>query len=482
MVKIKLTGHDYRYETFHILSLFYDKSEMDFDSQEGPWNIESVLDFEKSTASCIIYPEGGEPIKKELPFRQDDTKDAKNIMRATLLESLKSHTGKDIPWGILVGIRPTKIVHDLLARGLKNDEVIEKLVSYYRLSRDKAELTLEVALREIPSLLRNKRDVSLYIGIPFCPTRCVYCSFTSNPIGKNGQLVEDYLDALIREVKETLNAIAQSGLNVDTLYIGGGTPTSLSASQMKRLFNALGEALDLKGIREFTVEAGRPDSIDKEKLLAIKDAGCKRISINPQTMNDETLKRIGRNHTTDDIIETYKLAREIGFDVINMDIIIGLPGEGIDEIKTTIEGIRKLSPENVTIHTMSIKRASILNEREYSDKSLLAAEMYDIAVEGIRDMGLEPYYMYRQKNMVTPLENIGFCSEGTECVYNVQMIAENISIISMGADAVTKLVFDKENRIERVANLKDVREYINRIDEIIDNKLRAVEMIGEYYK
>lgn len=481
MIKVRLAGHDYRYEAFQIISLFYDKSEIEFASDDGEYDLESSLKLEDGIVDCTIYDNSIPSIIKRVELSSEDARDIKNSIKITLLEALKTHRGREIPWGILVGIRPTKIVHDLRSKGLDDEKIYDKLTSHYRLSGDKAKLTMEVADREERYLGTGPRDIGVYIGIPFCPTRCVYCSFTSNPIGGSRGLVEDYLEALLKEIRGSLRRVIEKGLNIDTLYIGGGTPTSLTAAQLKRLLDTVGEYVDLRNIREFTVEAGRPDSIDREKLVVIRDAGCRRISINPQTMNDETLKRIGRNHSSRDIVETYRLAREIGFDVINMDIIIGLPGEGVEEIKETIEGIELLSPENVTVHTMAIKRASILNEKEYRDKTELAGEMYDMALQGIRNMGLRPYYMYRQKNMVAPLENLGFCTENTEGIYNIQMIAENISVLAMGADAVTKLVFSRENRIERVANLKDVREYIARIDEAIENKIEAIDELEQYF-
>ncbi|TDT45976.1 anaerobic coproporphyrinogen III oxidase [Fonticella tunisiensis] len=478
MFKVKLTGHDYRYEVFQILNLFFDKSQLDFNSSDS-WDIESVLDLNRNAVECNIYKDGDVFIKKQIKLHQLDKKDIKNAIKMAILNAAEEYTGKKMPWGILVGIRPTKIVHELERNNYEREEIRDYLTSNYHVSYDKALLTIEVAEREKRYLTKKENSVSLYIGIPFCPTRCVYCSFTSNPLGKNQRVVEEYLDALIREITATLDCLNEKNINVDTLYIGGGTPTSLTSEQLRRLFETLSSRLDIKGLREFTVEAGRPDSIDEEKLLAIKEAGCERISINPQTMNDETLRRIGRNHTSEDIVEKYELARMIGFKVINMDLIIGLPGEGVEEIRRTMEKLRVLSPDNVTIHTMAIKRASVLNEREYSDKSLSAERMYEIATEEVRNMGLYPYYMYRQKNMVSPLENVGYCKESTECIYNIQMIAENISIIAMGADGVSKLVFEDENRIERVANVKDVGEYIKRIDEMIENKKRAIDIISK---
>jgi coproporphyrinogen dehydrogenase HemZ len=477
MFNVKLTGHEYRYELFQILNLFYDKSEINFNSEDLIFDFESLVNNVESYVEFIAKKQGEEPISEKKHIDINDKKAVKNAIRFTALKCLEKYTSSSKPWGILVGIRPTKIVHECVKNGMGKGEIISYLVSNYSLTHEKAELTLEVAFNEAKFLNKKPKSLSLYIGIPFCPTRCVYCSFTSNPIGGNKGFVDKYLESLHKEIDASLSQIKKRGYSVDTLYIGGGTPTSLTAEQISELLSILGKHLDLKNLREFTVEAGRPDSIDREKLIAIKEAGCSRISINPQSMNDETLKRIGRLHSSKEIIDKFYMARELGFDNINMDIIIGLPGEGLAEIERTIDIICDLSPENVTVHTMAIKRASVLIEEEHERESEIAEDMYKIAIERVRKAGMYPYYMYRQKNMVSPLENIGYCKEDKECVYNIQMIAENISIIAMGADAVSKLMFEKENRHERVANLKDVREYVNRIDEMIKNKVKAIDML-----
>lgn len=476
MVKIKLSGHDYRYEVYQILSLFYPKSEIVFSEYE--WDIESVYNAESSYVKCIIASSG---LYKKLPVDTQNKKTIKNSIKMTLLKCLEESNGVKIPWGILVGIRPTKIIHEYFSKGLNEEEIRKHLSEDYSLSTEKINLAVEVAMNEADFLTKEFKSVSAYVGIPFCPTRCVYCSFTSNPIGKNKDLVDAYIDSLILEISSVFKYLISNKYKISTLYIGGGTPTSLDANSLFRLLSALESSMPVKDIKEITIEAGRPDSIDMDKLSLIRDFGCSRISINPQTMNDETLRRIGRNHTSGDIINKYYMARNLGFDNINMDIIVGLPLEGEKEITNTMDELERLSPESITIHTMAIKRGSILNEMEYKSRSNTAVSMYDIASRRVRNMGMHPYYMYRQKNMVAPLENIGYCRKGNECIYNIQMIAENISILSFGADAVTKIVFDEENRIERQANVKDVKEYINRIDEMIDKKIKAVSMLTNRY-
>lgn len=480
MLEVKLVQHDYRYEVFQIVSLFYNKSEFSFIHNtedigyEAELKLESGFDPLRSIVYCSLVRLNEKPIFYELQVN-NEKKQFKNAIKLTILNCLKEYTGMEIPWGILVGIRPTKIVHEGLRAGQSIDRVMNTLIEGYEVSSNKAALTVEVANNESKFLECGKKDIGLYVGIPFCPTRCSYCSFTSNPIKGNESLAEEYLSALIHESEEMLKYILANGYNVDTLYFGGGTPTALSAMQLDRIVNTLAKYINLKQLREFTIEAGRADSINADKLRVIKEAGCDRISINPQTMNDETLKRIGRMHTSQDVIDKYYMAREMGFTNINMDLIIGLPLEGEAEIRNTINKISVLAPENVTVHTMSIKRASILNEMDYSKRSKVAKSMYDLTSTALRNMDMYPYYMYRQKNMVSPLENIGYCIKDKECIYNIQMIAENVSIIALGADAVTKVIFKDENRIERSANVKDVREYNSRIDEMIQNKISLFE-------
>lgn len=471
MIKVKLTGHDYRYETYQILSLFYPKDDISF-VEEG-WDMEVCFDSENLVAICTLS-NGEGVLSQKVNIEDDSKKNVKNAIKLAILQVLQKHTGISIPWGILVGIRPTKLIHDW---GLPKDEAVKKLMDYYDVSREKACLAVEVAEKEAPILHREPGTVSLYMHIPFCPTRCIYCSFTSNPAANNEKLIEEYIDALKREASSALEEALNRGAKIDTFYIGGGTPTALSAFQLDNLLGHMGSFIDLKGLREFTVEAGRPDSIEKDKLQVLKDHGCTRISINPQTMNDGTLNRIGRKHTSRDIIDKFNMARDAGFDCINMDMIIGLPGEGYEEMLHTVKEILALQPDNITVHTMAIKRASILNEKKYYDHNQSLLDAYNDVSSEIRKSGMYPYYMYRQKNMVLPMENIGYCTCGKEGIYNVQMIAESISILALGADAVTKLVYPKEKRIERVGNVKDVREYIKRIDEMIEKKKEAIELL-----
>ena len=318
----------------------------------------------------------------------------------------------------------------------------------------------------------------------FCPTRCFYCSFAANPIMGNKKLVSPYLEALIYEIKEMKKYVDERNLNIESVYFGGGTPTAVNNEEFEIVMQ---EAYDAfvkdKGIKEFTVECGRPDSITKEKLETMKKFNVTRISINPQTMNDETLKMIGRGHNSNDVIDKFNLARSMGFNDINMDMIIGLPGEGIKEVLHTKNEILKLHPDSLTVHGLSLKRASILYENFVLKKGIQVkkqselASMYEESRNLSKELGLHPYYMYRQKNMVGNMENLGYARKGAECIYNIQMIEDKQTIIALGADAVSKVVFLEEGRIERFANIKDVREYCSRIEEMVEGKKKLLDTL-----
>ena len=399
-----------------------------------------------------------------------------HAVRSAVYHMLKEKTGQHFPWGMLTGIRPAKTINTYMDMGLTKDESIKKMIETYEMSPEKAELAATVATAERSILEKaDKNGISLYIGIPFCPTRCLYCSFTSYPIDIYKTKVDGYVEALIKELK-FLGEKAQ-GKRLDSIYIGGGTPTSLSAEHLDKIMAAVLETFDLSNILEYTVEAGRPDTITAEKLKVIKKNGASRISVNPQTMNDETLRLIGRKHTVDDIKRVFYEARSIGHDNINMDLILGLPGEGEAEVKNTMEEIKKLSPESLTVHTLAVKRASRLKETlgDYDlAKAMLMENILGLSAKGAAEMGLAPYYMYRQKNMLGSFENVGYAKKGFESIYNVVIMEETQSIYAAGAGASTKLYDPETDRIERIFNVKNVDEYIGRIDEMIDRKRKGM--------
>ncbi len=378
------------------------------------------------------------------------------------------------PWGVLDGIRPVKLASKLLKISESPEKAVDSFMHEYGATREKAELAVKIAGIEMPIIdAMNPKGVSLYLGIPFCPTRCLYCSFVSNSGAKSAKLIPEYLKCLIKETKYTADIIKSNGNVIESVYIGGGTPTTLSAEMLDELFDSIFCNFDLSQNKEFTVEAGRPDTVTRDKLMMIKKYGIDRISINPQTMNESVLKTIGRNHTPDDIRRAMYLAGECEINTINMDIIAGLPGETLDMFKYTVEEVEKLNPENTTVHTMSIKRSSKLNET-LDDYTLTNAnqvsDMVDFARHTVMQNGKNPYYLYRQKNMLGNLENVGYAKPGTESLYNIYIMEEVQTIISLGCGGVTKTVDRETDRIERIFNVKEPKDYIERIDEMLHRK------------
>jgi oxygen-independent coproporphyrinogen-3 oxidase len=398
--------------------------------------------------------------------------DAHNEFKRKLYEQLSTETGKKLPWGFMTGVRPSKMAYVMMEEGWSDTEILDEFTEKHYASAEKANLALNVAKTEkkILDRLDYRNGYSLYIGIPFCPTTCLYCSFTSYSVASYRDKVDAYLDALIEEMGRVSEMF--SGRRLDTVYFGGGTPTTLEPEQLDRLLCALEQYFDMSTVSELTVEAGRPDSITAEKLETLKAHGVQRISINPQTMNDETLKIIGRRHTVSQVEQAFETARNVGFNNINMDIIMGLPGEDVPEIKNTLEKIKKLSPESLTVHSLAIKRAAALNiwRDKYRDLSLLNSdEIMAMTEHCSEELGMKPYYMYRQKNMAGNFENVGYSQAGKECIYNILIMEEKQTIVALGAGATTKRVYP-DGRIERCENVKDVASYIDRVDEMVERK------------
>ncbi|WZL71527.1 coproporphyrinogen dehydrogenase HemZ [Clostridiaceae bacterium 35-E11] len=491
MISVLLNGHDFQYEVGELLKLFVEAKEIQFIEEKALVDDQSFLlvnnlthqtDQISITTRLIkddkIVSEKNFDMQLEHQDPLEERKFIKRMIKLSIYEVLSKVYDIIPPWGILTGIRPTKIVHDLMDKGLKMDQIKQKLKDDYRISEEKIHLVTSVALVERPFIESNHEEtVSLYIGIPFCPTKCVYCSFPSNPLNKDKNQIKDYLIALNYEIQEIGKILKNIGKKVETLYIGGGTPTSLDEEALEMLMKAIKNNIDLDAIKEITVEAGRPDTITKKKLSILKENAVNRISINPQTMNPRTLKLIGRSHTPQDIIDTYQLAKQIGFDTINMDTIIGLPGEMAEDIQRTMEIIGELNPENITVHTLAIKKTSQLrgNIQNYRlAKEDEAKKMLDITQKMMKAFKLMPYYMYRQKYMVGNLENIGYAKPGHECLYNIQIMEERQSIIALGAGATSKIFYSAENRLERVPNVTNVDQYIARVAEMIDRKKKEL--------
>lgn len=478
---------------------------------------------DQSRIDVRLFENSRERLHMENRCRESERIETKNELKRMLYRALCTYSGKTLPWGDLTGIRPTKIPMSLLNQGMDDDGIAEYMQKTYYISSEKTALAIEIANRErsllkklkprrakgeqqAPDLSFSAREgadaglpilppeegtrmraasfcagkselpdgYSLYIGIPFCPSICLYCSFSSSPIALWRDQVDSYLDALCHEIDCVAAMLPHR--HPDAVYIGGGTPTTLEPEQMERLLQKVEEHFDIEKAHEFTVEAGRPDSITREKLLVLKRHGVTRISINPQTMNQETLDFIGRRHTTEQTREAFDLARSLGFDNINMDLIVGLPGEGAAEVERTLQEVIRMDPDDITVHSLAVKRAARLRlfSEEHQELSFENSnEIMDMTAAYARRAGLLPYYLYRQKNMAGNFENVGYAKEGREGLYNILIMEEIQSIIALGAGAATKLKCPG-NRIERIENVKDIRQYIDRIDEMIERKRKGL--------
>ncbi len=389
----------------------------------------------------------------------------KRYSKLCMYEFLSKITHKKLAWGSLTGIRPTKLFYELLAEENNDYErAKQRLISEFFVSAQKAEITKQIAINQ-GKYVKDDKVVHLYINIPFCPTRCNYCSFISGGMKECAKYIEPYLVALKREIDSTLQFLQQNNYIVKTVYIGGGTPTSLSAPQLDDLLNHINVQ-----VKEFTVESGRPDTITKDKLDVLKKHNVTRICINPQTFCNETLQRIGRNHTEQDVYNAFELAKNYNFE-INSDLIAGLEMESFKTFKNSLNKAINLHPDNITVHTLSVKKASILIEQKKvlnSEKTV--KRMVDYSYKKLSKHGYKPYYLYKQKNMVGNLENIGYFKGNTPCLFNVVSMEEVGSIVACGSNAISKRYFSKTDRIERWANVKNLNDYITRIDEMIEKK------------
>lgn len=439
---------------------------------------------------AVLSLSGGQSFSEEtriqkIPIPGDERNHRKRLVKLALFRLLSRFTNKPPgPWGILTGIRPTKIVHRLLDVSWDENDILEYLASQYDMSPDRASLLNMIASRQRRFLLtpqESMQKLSIYIGIPFCPTRCAYCSFPASPVEKSGSLLQPFLAALQREIESVGSYLKNRGKTVQTIYLGGGTPTVLDSRDLSRLLELVGDYLVSDETCEITLEAGRPDTVTEEKLTAAREHGITRLSINPQSMNEETLKVIGRCHTPEDVAASFELARRIGFDNINTDIILGLPGETAEHVLRTLDAITALRPENLTVHTLAVKRASHIKESRdaYSlpdDETV--SNMLELTANAAKKMNMAPYYLYRQKKMVGPYENIGYARPGYECLYNIQIIEERQTIIGLGGGSGSKFVEPGTWYLTSHYNPKDPENYANRIEEIIQRKISLME---EYY-
>ena len=485
MLAVRLNKPQFEYDIHSIVKAFYPAETVKV-FEEGTKDFESDGDnpsiaiwFEERAIRVNLSGTEHEAVLS----RPEERPIVKNELKQLPYRVLSAHTGKELPWGTLTGIRPTKIAMQFLeenAPGTQNPMTDADILSYmqetYYCSEEKALLAIDIAKREkrILADIHYEKGYSLYIGIPFCPTTCLYCSFTSFPIFFWKDRVGEYLTALEKEIDFVREACQDKIL--DSVYIGGGTPTTLEPEELRRLLSKVRASFDFSQVKEFTVEAGRADSITRDKLRVLKEFGVTRISVNPQTMNQETLNIIGRRHTVEQVEEAFRLTREEGFTNINMDLILGLPGETKEHVERTMEAVTRLCPDSLTVHSLAIKRASRLSlwiEENGIETLHNTDETMEIAAEGAARMNMKPYYLYRQKNMSGNFENVGYATEGNYGIYNILIMEEKQTIMALGAGTISKAVYP-DGRIERCDNVKDVALYIEKIDEMIDRKRKLL--------
>lgn len=495
MLDIKIKGEDYEQDIRPLVKAFFPEEELHIVGEAEESAAEYRLEFYLLPDYFrIVFIQDGKAEEAEDDFSAKssgvyeneglpDRRMYRNHLHRTLYQLLAKTTGRSLPWGTLTGIRPTKQALERILAGESRESVANYFKTEYLCSEEKTDLCIRVAEKERKLLngLEDKSTYSVYIGIPFCPSICLYCSFSSYSLKQYESYVEPYLAALFREIEYAGTCFPEK--KPVSIYIGGGTPTTLSADQLRRLLRKVKETFDFSALREWTVEAGRPDSITKEKLIVLKEEGVTRISINPQSMQQKTLDIIGRRHTAEQIKEAFAMARECGHDNINMDLIIGLTGETAEDVQKTLAEIRKLSPDSLTVHTLAVKRAARLNaemERYKELRSRETTQMMQACQNYAKEEGYEPYYLYRQKNMADNLENIGYARPGKEGLYNVLIMEEHHTILALGSGGSSKFNFVGTNRLERVENVKSVKDYIERIDEMIGRKQEFIWKFREY--
>lgn len=490
-MKLCNIGHKFDYEMEKLIRLFlpFEKIEV-FDNEQHDTNcaICKVYQQENDTVVCVnLTLEGNQVEFSSIVDKSisDKAKETQHELGRQLFYCFEKLTGYRPSWGILTGVRPAKLFLQYCNKyGKEYAENFFK--NKFLVSEEKLKLCQKTVKSEEDIIaLSSDNSFSLYLSVPFCPTRCTYCSFVSHSIEKAQDIIPQYVDLLCKELEITAKIAKDLNLKLETVYMGGGTPTTLTSDQLNQVLNTVRMNFDMSAVREFTVEAGRPDTIDADKLQAIKQNGVTRISINPQTMNDDVLKCIGRKHTAQDTIDAFKLARKTGFENINMDLIAGLPGDTLESFKHTIDEILKLNPESVTVHSLSMKRASTLNTSgQYNEIKAgnLALKMVEHSQKVLSENNILPYYMYRQSKTVGNLENVGYAKRGFEGLYNVYIMDETHTILACGASAVTKLKDNTQKNIRRIFNFKYPYEYINGFDELMSRKTEIGEFYDKYFK
>ena len=479
-MNLYVKNHNFHFELENLTRLFFPNEKItvirDFSEPQPPCIYTEVSD--KITISVNI----GSFNKSETAVKKLTDDDNELVSAQLLYKLLCDFTGLTQPWGILTGVRPVKLLRKL-AEESNEEQAVKKFLNDFFVSNEKTALSRETEHNERKILeLSRPESFSLYVGIPFCPSRCSYCSFVMASIERAEKLIEPYTKLLCEEIKQTAEIANKLGLRLETVYFGGGTPTTLSAEQLDTVLRTVNKSFDMSTCREFTVEAGRPDTIDSAKLFALKENKVDRISINPQTTNDEVLKTIGRKHTAQQFFDAFELARKCGFDNINTDLIAGLPTDTPESFKNSLDSIVKLNAECITVHTLCMKRASRLTTEGVTldlQQARDAREMLAYTQNILGQNGYIPYYMYRQSRMVGNLENVGWSKRGFESLYNVYVMDETHTILACGSGGVTKLKQNNPDYLERIFNFKYPYEYIDRFDEVIQRKSGIMQFYGQ---
>jgi len=470
-MNIITNGHSFEDAVRQILQLFFDLN--------SDFTAESVLQIDENSyiakAKVTLGEKTAEGEIKAALF-SPEKRQISDLVKKSVFFACKKLSDMPTPWGISTGIRPAKTARMMLDENKTDEEILRYMKEEFFVTPKKARLSLDVAKTEF-ELLKNRKEntVSLYLGVPFCPTRCAYCSFISQAVAHNQKFVKPYVEALLKEIEATSRMAESFGYKAETIYFGGGTPTTLSPEDLDRLIKRVKACFDVTSLREFTVEAGRPDTFSDEMLSVLWENGVNRISINPQTMNQKTLDKIGRHHSVEDTIRAFEMTKKYDFS-INADLIAGLPDESTEDFRKTVEEVCSLSPHAVTVHTMYLKRAArLISDFEKLRFAKDMDSMVQLSYDYLTEKGYNPYYLYKQKNTLGNLENVGFSKQGHESLYNIFIMEEIQTILAMGGGASTKMV--KGDRIERVFNPKEASDYINRIDEIIEKKKAALEFL-----
>ena len=480
-------NNTFRYETENLLRLFYPHIKIHEDREDLDAEELCVTELDGNNISVIFRKDGfAEKRCATLSFEnkwfsESDDSFFERKIALMLFDILCEYTGYTPPWGILTGVRPAKLMTNLAKKHGEN-ESIRYFLEELRVSKEKTTLALKVAKMEVPIIEEsNPYSFSLYVAIPFCPSRCTYCSFVSHSNDSAKKLIPQYVEKVCEELVYTAEIAKKLSLKLQSIYIGGGTPTVLTAEQMKKITDTIKEHYDLSDIKEYTIEAGRPDSTDEAKLIVMKNSGCTRISINPQTFNNNVLEAIGRRHTAEETEECFNLAREKGFDNINMDLIAGLPEDTVESFEYSLDKAISMNPENITVHTLALKRSSnLVTDKKEILAGDVASRMLSMVQSKLTNAGYVPYYMYRQSKCLGNLENVGWAKEGYEGLYNVYMMEECHTVLAVGAGAVTKLKAPNSGEIERIFNYKYPYEYINDFEQILNRKNYIEDFYGKY--